>query len=481
MKNNSSIVYNVCLVFGDALAVIAAFALAYILRVSVSHEVLAAHVHAKTYISALASLLPFWLLIFALLGLYNSKVYEKRFHELGRLVVGSFIGILFIISYSYIDNVSIFPARLVTLYAFIFVLVFALAVRTLARGIRRELFDYGVGINNLLIVGDTTATTRLIGALEDTSVTGYKILAVVGGVKHKLEEAKDYKVYEDFNHAVGYLKNRQLHSIIQTELYNETELNDKILTYAQENHISYGLVPGNSEVFLGNIEADIFHNIPLINVRQTALIGWGRVVKRTADLIIGGLMLIVASPIMIVLALSIKLSDRGPVFFRQERLTRFNRKFIVYKFRSHRAELSKFGLTTEEAFKKLGREDLIEEYRRHGDQLTNDPRVTRIGRLMRKYSLDELPQLINVVKGDISLVGPRALVPYELEQSSKKNLILSVRSGLTGLAVISGVRDLSFAERRSLDVYYVENWTFWGDIVILAKTFWVVIRHRVRK
>jgi lipopolysaccharide/colanic/teichoic acid biosynthesis glycosyltransferase len=192
-------------------------------------------------------------------------------------------------------------------------------------------------------------------------------------------------------------------------------------------------------------------------------------------------MLIVASPIMIVLALSIKLSDRGPVFFRQERLTRFNRKFIVYKFRSHRAELSKFGLTTEEAFKKLGREDLIEEYRRHGDQLTNDPRVTRIGRLMRKYSLDELPQLINVVKGDISLVGPRALVPYELEQSSKKNLILSVRSGLTGLAVISGVRDLSFAERRSLDVYYVENWTFWGDIVILAKTFWVVIRHRVRK
>ena len=94
--------------------------------------------------------------------------------------------------------------------------------------------------------------------------------------------------------------------------------------------------------------------------------------------------------------------------------------------------------------------------------------------------MDVVPQLMNVLKGDSSLFGPRALVAYELDQYSKKSLILSVRSGLTGLAQISGVRDLSFLERRQLDLYYVENWTFWGDVVILFKTFWVVLRHKGR-
>jgi lipopolysaccharide/colanic/teichoic acid biosynthesis glycosyltransferase len=164
------------------------------------------------------------------------------------------------------------------------------------------------------------------------------------------------------------------------------------------------------------------------------------------------------------------------MFFRHERLSRHNKKVRVFKFRSHKTEFN--GLEPEEAFKLMGREDLLVEYRKYGDQLTSDPRVTKVGRFIRRYSLDELPQLINVIKGDISLVGPRALVAYELDKYEQKNLILSVRSGLTGLAQISGVRDLSFQERRKLDLYYVENWSFWGDMVILIKTFWVVIRHK---
>jgi exopolysaccharide biosynthesis polyprenyl glycosylphosphotransferase len=477
MKNNSSIIYNVCLVFGDALAVAVAFTIAYVLRVSVSHRILHVHVHALTYITVLASLLPFWILIFALLGLYNARVYEQRFHELGRLIVGSFIGILFIISYGYIANVTIFPARLVTIYAFIFTFFFVLVFRTIARGTRRQLFGYGIGIDNMLIVGDTTATSRLVEALENTPATGHKVLAVVGGVKHSWDSNKDYKVYKDFKEATRHLKSLQLNTIIQTELYGEGELNDEILIYAQEHHINYGFVPGNSDVFMGNIEANLFYTVPIIVVRQTALVGWGRVVKRTTDLIIGGLTLIVASPLMLILAILIKL-DGGQAFFRHERLSRYNRKVKVFKFRSHKVGYS--GLEPEQAFIKMGREDLIKPYRENGDQLFDDPRVTRIGRFMRRNSLDELPQLFNILKGDISLVGPRALVAYELERYPKKNLILSVRSGLTGLAQISGVRDLSFEERRNLDVYYVENWTFWGDVVILAKTFWVVFRHKGR-
>ncbi len=152
MKNNTSLVYNVFLVLGDALAIIAAFVAAYVLRVSLSHTVLSANVHARDYVIALVSLLPFWILIFGLLGLYNSRNYDKRFSEFGRLVIGSFIGLLFVISYSYIANVTIFPARLVTAYGFGLVFCFALLFRTIARGIRRELFVFGIGINNVLIV-----------------------------------------------------------------------------------------------------------------------------------------------------------------------------------------------------------------------------------------------------------------------------------------------------------------------------------------
>jgi len=476
MKNNASLIYNVVLVIGDALSITAAFTIAYILRVSISHKPISAHVHALTYISILAGMLPFWIFMFAILGLYNARIYSLRFHELGRLIVGSFIGILFIISYSYMANIVIFPARLVTIYAFGFAFAFVFLFRTTARGIRRQLFEYGVGIDNVLIVGDTLATSRLIEALRNTSVTGQRVVGVVGGVKHSLKENKTFPAFSSFAEAVAHLKHRLPQTIVQTELYSEVARNDEILTYAQEHHISYGFIPGNSELFMGNIEADLFYSIPIIAVHQTALVGWGRVVKRLTDLILGGLMFIVALPFMILIAILITITDGGPALFRHERLSRYNHKVKVFKFRSHKIAYS--GLEPEEAFKKMGREDLIEEYRKHGDSLEDDPRVTRIGRFIRLYSLDELPQLVNVLKGDISLVGPRALVAYELDKYDQKNLILSVRSGLTGLAQISGVSDLSFLERRKLDLYYVENWSFLSDLVILFKTVWVVLRHK---
>ncbi len=167
------------------------------------------------------------------------------------------------------------------------------------------------------------------------------------------------------------------------------------------------------------------------------------------------------------------------MFFRQARLTRGNRVFYVYKFRSNNRTYS--GLSPEEAFKKMGRPELVKEYRANGDYLPNDPRITHIGRFIRRTSIDELPQLFNVLRGDISLVGPRALVPEELSQYSRKHTILSVKSGVTGLAQVSGWLDISFEERRRLDIYYVQNWTFWGDMTILLRTIWITITHRGSK
>jgi exopolysaccharide biosynthesis polyprenyl glycosylphosphotransferase len=476
MKNNATLLYNFCIVIGDALAIISAFTVAFILRVTVSHEVLNRTVPARTYITVLISLLPFWLLIFSLIGLYNARIYERRFTEVGRLFVGCFIGMLFIISYSYIADVTIFPARLVTVYGFGLAFFFVLLFRTIARGIRRDLISYGIGINNVLVVGDTLITHELVDRLTRTNQTGYRVVGVVGGVKHPLQQHFAMPVFPSFKAAVEKLQSQSIHTIVQTELYAAGDLNDEVLTFAQEQHIAYRFVPGNSELFVGNIQVDLFQSIPVIAVHQTALIGWGQVVKRLSDLFFGGTMLIVASPFMLIIICAELLSGSGSVFFRQARLTRYNRTFMVFKFRSQYLKYD--GTTPEEAFKMMGKPELSKIYRENGDYLEHDPRVTPLGRFLRMSSLDELPQLLNVLRGDISLVGPRALVPQELAIYKKRHAILSVKSGVTGLAQVSGRRGISFEERRKLDLYYVQNWSFWEDLVILVKTIWIVIFHK---
>ena len=477
MKNNFTLIYNFLLVVGDAFALTVAFTLAYILRVSISHQPISADVHSHTYITILVSLLPFWIAIFGLLNLYSPKVYDKRFSEFGRLIVGSFVGILFVISYGYFTNTVIFPARLVTVYGFGLTFVFVLISRTILRGVRRWLFNYGIGINNVLLVGDTAMTHQLIASMAPTGITGFKVIGVVGGSKHPFPASSEFKQYSSFAQAVTYLKN--IHTIVQTESYVSSDSNDEILTYAQENHIAYRSVPGNGELFVGNIEVDLFHGMPVIAVHQTAIIGWGRIAKRLVDILFGGTILVVASPVMLLIALAEMMSGAGSIFFRQVRLTRFNQKFKVSKFRSQYQKYD--GTTPEEAFAMMGKPELGKIYRDNGDCLDNDPRITKLGKFLRTTSLDELPQLFNVVKGDISLIGPRALIPKELEIYNKRHTILSVKSGLTGLAQVSGRRNISFEERRKLDLYYVQNWTFWGDIVILIKTFWIVLLRKGSK
>jgi lipopolysaccharide/colanic/teichoic acid biosynthesis glycosyltransferase len=212
--------------------------------------------------------------------------------------------------------------------------------------------------------------------------------------------------------------------------------------------------------------------MPVIAVHQTALIGWGRIVKRLFDIIVGGLLLVILSPVILLIVL-LQLLTGGSVFFRQIRLTRFNHHFRVFKFRTIKPKYN--GLSPEEAFKKMDQPKLIKEYRSNGDYLPHDPRFSRLGRFLRQTSLDELPQLFNVIKGDLSLVGPRALVPVELNVYEKRHAILSVKSGLTGLAQVSGRRNINFDERRKLDMFYVQNWSFWLDLIILLKTVRVVL------
>lgn len=469
MKNNASFVYSLLLVVGDFLALVGAFSAAYILRVKVDPRPLIEQIPASTFLLTALTVVPLWILVNAFIGLYGRDIYERRFVELGRLLVGSFLGMLVVLGYDYVSDTEIFPARLVPVYGLFLGFGFLLFVRSIARILRRVLFKYGVGISNVMVIGDTAATDDMVAAIRNTRQTGQRVLGTIGsnvpGINH----------YKTFKTALSAIK-EPVHAIIQTELYKDQDRNNEILDYTQQNHVSYRFVPGNTDLFVGNLTVDLFAGLPVIAVHQTALIGWGRIVKRLFDLVFSTLMLLLLSPIILLAAFLTKLNDpKGPVFFKQTRLTRFNRKYTCYKFRTTKQKYT--GLTPEEAFEKMGKPNMAATFREQGDYVAHDPRFTFIGLLLRRTSIDELPQLINVLKGDISLVGPRTLVPQELNVYEKKHAILSVKSGMTGLAQISGRKNISFEERRKLDIYYVQHWSFWGDLVILLKTLRAVINN----
>jgi exopolysaccharide biosynthesis polyprenyl glycosylphosphotransferase len=468
MKSNISFIYTAFLAIGDFLALVTAFVVAYILRVSLSNAPIAHPVGAWEYLQAFLIILPFWILIFALLGLYTTNIYEKRFTEFGRLLVGSFVGLSFVIFYDFLRLAPLFPAKLVPIYGFALAFLFLVVFRNLARALRSLLFGFNIGITHILIVGNTAISDELRESLRDSRRSGYRILGVVGDGRHP-----HHHDFDSFEQALAALKDKPLHAIFQTELYPDEEHNRQILDYAQQQHISYRFIPGNTELFVGNIDVELFRSgVPVIAVHQTPLLGWGRFVKRLFDIFVGSLLLVITSPLFLVIAILNSIFSDS-VFFRHTRLTRFNREFRVFKFRTQYAKYD--GTTPEQAFAMMGRPELAKEYRRNGDSIDNDPRITPIGRFLRATSLDELPQLINVVTGDISLVGPRALIPEELSKFEKRHTILSVKSGLTGLAVVSGRRDIPFEERRKLDMYYVQNWSFWLDLTILLKTVRVVL------
>jgi exopolysaccharide biosynthesis polyprenyl glycosylphosphotransferase len=478
MKNNASLLYNACLVVGDFLALVAAFVAAYILRVKLDPRPLIEPIAASTYLQIFLTVLPFWILIFAWLGLYNTGIYEKRFKEFGRLLVGSFIGLLLVVFWDFVAREPIFPARLVPIYGFAFGFLFLVIFRTVARYIRGRLFKYKFGLTKVLLVGNSHMTPELVDWLADSRRSGYDIAGVVGQ-KRTLGDRK-VPLYASFTEFLKHNK-QELHAIIQTELYADEGKNAEILSYAQEHHASYRFVPGNTGLFVGNLEVELFRSsVPVINVHHTALFGWGRIVKRLSDLVLGGILLILTSPLLLLSALAVKIGDpSGPVFYRARRFTRFGTSIWIYKFRTMRQAYN--NMSPEEGFEKMGRPELAKEYRENGDYLEDDPRISGLSRFLRRTSLDELPQLINVLRGDISLVGPRALDTFEMDRFAKKNLILSVKSGLTSLAVVSGRSGITFEERRQLDLFYVQNWSFWLDLVILAKTVRVVFQRLVRR
>lgn len=472
MLGRNSQYYSLFLLLIDALVLITALTLAYILRVQFDNRPLLSEVTAIQYFSQLLTIIPFWLLTFGLLGLYKPSVYNRRLSEWGRIAAGSFIGILLILGWEFISNDVILPARLVALYALIASFVLIITEREFLRWLRSTLFRYGFGTSRVLLIGSGTALTDLALSLANTKKSGYEIVAIAG--PKKLIPSKLRVIhYPQVESALKFIDSNRITTIIQTDMYEDEGRNQAILSAAQTRHISYNFIPGQPEFYTGKNTVDVFLGYPMISVSQTPLIGWGAVTKVIFDTILSSILIILLSPVFLLIILLQKIFNPGPAFYISKRLSQFSKPVRLIKFRSMGSKYGKKDAADE--FREMGREDLAKEYETHR-KVANDPRITRFGNFLRKTSLDELPQLFNVLRGDLSLVGPRPILPQEAKFSRSRTALLhSVKSGVTGLWQVSGRSNLSFDERIELELYYAQNWSFWLDIKILFKTVKVVL------
>lgn len=473
MPSKNTKLYSLILMAADAVVLAAVFGAAYFIRTQVDTRVLLHTVYAYEYIVGFFVIAPVWLIIFASLGLYSSNIYSRRLVEWSRILLGSFLGVMLVIGWEYATNVHIFPARLVALYVLIGSSLALLLVREVIRDIRNELYRYGRGVSRVMVIGNSPATTDILTELARTHKSGYQVVAFAGPAK-LLPPHLGVIHYSRVEEALKHIVSHHITTIIQTDLYDSEDRNRMILGAAQAHHIQYNFIPGEPEFYTGKNTVDVFLGYPMITVSQTPLIGWGAVVKRLFDFVCSLLILIPLSVVLLVIAILQKILSPGPILYQSKRLSQFSKPINLYKFRSMGAQYGKKDAADE--FEEMSRPDLAAEYRLRR-KVDNDPRITRFGRFLRETSLDELPQIFNVLKGDLSLVGPRPILPQEVDfNRSRTALLHSVKSGVTGLWQVSGRSELSFEERIELELYYAQNWSFWLDLRILFKTIGVVLR-----
>lgn len=478
MPSKNTKFYSLILIIVDTVILLLAFTLAYILRVQYDPRPLVSDVHAYDYLYTFLLIIPFWILIFATLGLYQPATYNRRLLEWSKIGIGSFIGILLVIGWQYVSSEDILPARLVAVYALFGSFVLIVIAREVLRFVRSQMFRYGKGVRRVLVIGTSSATGDIALNLADTPKSGYEIVAIAGPAKI-MPQGLNVHHYSTVEAALKNITIDGITTIIQTDLYDSPERNQHILGAAQIHHIEYNFIPGESEFYSGKNTVDVFLGYPMITVYQTPLVGWGAIVKRIFDQILSTILIIVLSPVYLLLFIIKKMADPGPAFYVSRRLSRFSKPIGLIKFRSMDAKYGSRDAADE--FRDMGRDDLAAIYDRDR-KVANDPRITKFGAFLRATSLDELPQFFNVFKGDLSLVGPRPILPQEVKLASGRTALLhSVKSGVTGIWQVSGRSELSFDERIELELFYAQNWTFWMDIKILFRTIGVVLRKRGAK
>lgn len=332
----------------------------------------------------------------------------------------------------------------------------------------------GKSMSRLLLLGGPSAIAHLAASLHSAKHAGYLPVAAYSPGGHEsfqVEPESGLRILGHTADAPSILRAIEECNADAVAVSAGVQLHPQILRHLgwelASRNVGLIMAPALTDVAGPRIHTQQVAGLPLIHVTTPTLEGGQRVAKRLFDIVISSLLLIAASPVMLLLAIIVKLESRGPILFRQERVGIEGSHFRMLKFRS----------MVVNAEERLA--DLAAENEGSGVlfKIKNDPRITRVGKFLRRYSLDELPQLINIVAGSMSLVGPRPPLPSEVEayeHDVRRRLL--VKPGLTGLWQVSGRSNLSWQDSVRLDLYYVENWSLAGDLIILLRTVRAVFR-----
>ncbi len=402
--------------------------------------------------------------------MYPLKNGMRLSQEVGKIILTAMAWFGLIMGYFFV--IRAFPfSRLALIYAWILTILFVIAGRILIRALHRLLLHLGINKKRVLFIGNNNITDTLSQHMNKDSKL--KLVGVIDDHDQNNTLLKNLGTLEEL---AKIIHTYNIEEIIQTKSNLSAHQAVEVLDLCREYHINYSFVPDLLAVHQTNIEVVTIAGIPIIHLKPTPLDGWGKVTKRAFDLIGATLGLIILSPVFILTAIAIKLDSKGSIFFthlddgtRAKRVGQHGKLFHFYKFRTMYEKTDSLRYTT-----------LAQHNSREGSPLVkikNDPRITQIGRILRKTSIDELPQLFNVIRGEISLVGPRPHLPEEVAKYQKHHkFVLTIKPGITGLAQISGRSDLDFEEEVRLDSYYIEHWSLWLDLKILLKTWSVIFK-----
>ncbi|HEY2791679.1 MAG TPA: sugar transferase [Micromonosporaceae bacterium] len=464
----------------DAFAMFEALTLAFSIRAIAPRPFI--QPMSQTHFALLAAgLTPLWIFFFAIGGLYDVNTTRSRSAEFSRTVAVVLVGVSSLIVLDYMRVAGpIFPGRSVPIYGIGIGICFVFLCRQFVRWMLRRAWMRGYGLRNVILVGAGPITQHILDDLA-TPGSGYRVLAAVAPDGQETDFGS-VPVYPTLDLALeGRL--HVVDEVLQADVDLARAEVEKLMADVTSRGLVYRFVPNQYGVYAASSRLGTIAGVPVMDVRLTALDGWGAVYKRVFDVAAVLFIAIVASPLILLTMLILKLSEpSAPVFYRQMRLGRNGELINVLKFRTMAWKYStgpdRPHGSPADAFAAMGREDLCIEFLRD-HKVREDPRITRFGKLLRHTSFDELPQLVNVLRGELSLIGPRPITPEELERyGSQRVSFLALKPGITGLWQVSGRNDVSYDERVKLDIYYIENWSVKLDLAILARTTAAVLARR---
>jgi exopolysaccharide biosynthesis polyprenyl glycosylphosphotransferase len=424
------------------------------------------YVPFSVFAPLLVGLIPVSLLTFAMSGLYRQRRGTEWFDDIPSVVRSTALSTMTVFAAVALLR---YPAtsRLTFILAWLLAATFVVAGRALVQLVATLLHRRGVGVERVLVVGGNNLGRIIMQSLAARAHLGYQVIGFVDD-----DRAGDFGRFRHLGGLDDVERLAEEERIAQVIVALPAESHAAILRivdHCRQGHVSFKLVPDLYEMSLSRVDVDTVSGIPLIGLKDVSILGWNALTKRAIDIVVSALALIVLSPILGLTALLIRLESPGPILYRHTRIGKARQPFTMYKFRSMRqdADQERTALFTEDNSDRRLFKD------------RQDPRRTRIGGFIRRWSIDELPQLWNVLIGDMSVVGPRPQIPPEVANYEDWHYKrLAVSPGLTGLWQVSGRSELTFDEMVIYDIYYIENWSLGLDFRILLRTLPAVLQGR---